>query len=143
VTQLDGNKFLVSKNDVKFVPNLCVNLFSLNKALKKGFIISNDANIVSLTLKHVRLTFANTINGADSCVVGVSMQPLPALNINYGLIHTAINNKVTLDFNNLHQLFGHCSQETLNQTIKMYDIKPSGVFETCEECAIAKARQKM
>jgi len=57
VTQLDGKKFIVSINDVKFVPNLCVTLFSLNKALKKGFIISNEANIVSLTLKHLRLTF--------------------------------------------------------------------------------------
>jgi hypothetical protein len=55
VTQLDGKKFIVSINDVKFVPNLCVNLFSLNKALKKGFIISNEANIVSLILKHLRL----------------------------------------------------------------------------------------
>jgi hypothetical protein len=82
VTQLDGKKFLVSINDVKCVPNLCVNLYSLNKALKNGFILSNDANIVSLTLKHVRLTFDCTINAANSCVVGVSMQPLPAMNIN-------------------------------------------------------------
>jgi hypothetical protein len=80
VTQLDGKKFFVSINHVKFVPSLCVNLFSLNKALKKGFVISNEANIVSLTLKHVRLTFVRTINAADSCVVGVSMQPLPAVN---------------------------------------------------------------
>jgi hypothetical protein len=130
VTQSDGNKFLVSINDVKFVPNLCVNLFSLNKALKKGFIINNDANIVSLTLKQVRLTFDCTINAADSCVVGASMQPLPEVNVNYGVIHPAINNQKTLDINYLHKLFGHCGQGTLNKTIKMYGIEPSGVLET-------------
>jgi hypothetical protein len=41
-TKLDGEKFTVTLNDVKYVPSLCVNLFSLNKALKKGFKVSND-----------------------------------------------------------------------------------------------------
>jgi hypothetical protein len=31
VTQTEGEKFTVTLNDVKYVPNLCVNLFSLNK----------------------------------------------------------------------------------------------------------------
>jgi hypothetical protein len=39
-------------------------------------------------------------------------------------------------------LFGHCGQEILNKTIKMYGFKSSGSFDTCEQCAIAKTRQK-
>jgi hypothetical protein len=35
VNQLDRNKLLMSLRDVKYVPDLCANLFSLNKALKK------------------------------------------------------------------------------------------------------------
>ena len=34
VTQVDGSKFTVTLKEVKYVPDLCVNLFSLNKALK-------------------------------------------------------------------------------------------------------------
>jgi hypothetical protein len=33
-------------------------------------------------------------------------------------------------------------QEILNNKIKMYGLKSSGSFDTCEQCAIAKARQK-
>jgi hypothetical protein len=43
------------------------------------------------------------------------------------------------DINHLHKLFGHCGQETLN---KMYGFKSSSNFDTCEQCAIAKARQE-
>jgi hypothetical protein len=32
VTQINGEKFTVTMNDVKYVPSLCVNLFCLNKA---------------------------------------------------------------------------------------------------------------
>jgi hypothetical protein len=46
------------------------------------------------------------------------------------------------DINHLHKLFGRCGQEIINKTIKMYGFKYSGNFDTCEQCAIAKARQK-
>jgi hypothetical protein len=53
VSQINGEKFTVTLNDVKYVPSLCVNLFSLNKALKKGFKVSNDGVVVSLNYKHI------------------------------------------------------------------------------------------
>jgi endonuclease IV len=37
---------------------------------------------------------------------------------------------------------GNFGQETLNNIIKMYELKSSGILETCEECAITKAWQK-
>jgi hypothetical protein len=42
VTQVNGKKSTITLNDVKYVPSLCVNSFSLNKALKKGFKISKN-----------------------------------------------------------------------------------------------------
>jgi hypothetical protein len=48
VTQINGEKFAVTLNDVTYVPSLCVNLFCLNKALKKGFKVSNDEVFVSI-----------------------------------------------------------------------------------------------
>jgi hypothetical protein len=61
VTQLDGRKFIVTLKNVKYVPEICSNLFSLNKALKNGFKLSNNDVIVSLTKKHVTLTFDHVI----------------------------------------------------------------------------------
>jgi hypothetical protein len=71
VTQINGKRFTVTMNDVKYVPSLCVNLFSLKKALKKGFKVSNDGVVVSLNYKHIYLTFDRVIHATDDCVTGV------------------------------------------------------------------------
>jgi hypothetical protein len=42
VNQINGEKLTITLNDVKYVPGHCVNLFSLYKALKKGFKVGND-----------------------------------------------------------------------------------------------------
>jgi hypothetical protein len=76
VIQINGEKFTVTLNNVKYVPSLCVILFSLNKALKKGFKVSNDGVVVSLNFKHVKLTFERVINATDGCVTGVSMKSM-------------------------------------------------------------------
>jgi hypothetical protein len=141
VTQFNGEKFTVTLNDIKYVPSLCVNLFSLNKALKKGFKVSNDGVVVSLNYKYVKLTFDRVIHATDGCVTGVVMKPILSNNIN-GFSNESIGNERIYDINHLHKLFGHCGQEILKKTIKMYRFKSSGSFNTCEQCAIAKAQQK-
>jgi hypothetical protein len=60
-----------------------------------------------------------------------------------GYAHTSIGSDKILDINHLHGVFGHCGLESLKSTIKIYGLKHSGEFETCEECAVAKAQQKM
>jgi hypothetical protein len=140
-TQINGEKFTVTLNNVKYMPSLCVNLFSLNKALKKGFKVSNDGVVVSLNFKHVKLTFDRVFNAMDGCVTGVSMKPMMSNNIN-GFANAPISSERIFDINHLHKLFGHCVQEILNKTIKIYGFKSSGSFDTCGQCAITKARQK-
>jgi hypothetical protein len=55
--RINGENFTLTLNDVKYVPNLCVNLFILNKALKKGLKVINDGFVVSINYKHVKMTF--------------------------------------------------------------------------------------
>jgi hypothetical protein len=76
VTQVNGEKLKITLNDVKYVPSLCENLFSLNKSLKKGFKVSNDGVVISLNYKHVKLTFDRVIHDTDGCVTGVLMKPI-------------------------------------------------------------------
>jgi hypothetical protein len=118
VTQINGDKFTLTLNNIKYVPSLCVNLFSLNKVLKKGFNVRNDCVIVSLNFKDVKLTFDRVINATDGCVTGVSMKPMISNNINR-FANTSISNEKIYDINHLHKLFGHCGQEILNKTIKI------------------------
>jgi hypothetical protein len=133
VTQINGEKFTVSLNDVKYVPNLCVNLFSLNKALKKDFKINNDGVVVSLNYKHVKLTFDCVIHAMDGCVTRVLMKPISSNSIN-GFANATISNERIYFINNMNKLFGHCGQETIKNTIKMYGVKTSVDFDTCEQC---------
>ena len=143
VTQIDGKKIGVTLENVKYVPEICSNLFSLNKALKNGFKLTNDGVIVSLTKKHITLTFDRVIKTLDDgCVTGVMMRPIVAEKTYNGYAHTSIGKEKSFDINHLHRVFGHCGLETLKNTIKMYGLKYSGEFKTCEECAVAKARQK-
>jgi hypothetical protein len=69
------------------------------------------------------------------------MRPILIDNIN-GFANASISNERSYDINHFHKLFGHCGQEVLNNTTKMYGFKPSGNFDTYEQCAIAKAQQK-
>jgi hypothetical protein len=127
VTQINGEKFTVM-----------MNVFRLNKALKKGFKVSNDGFVVSLNFKHVKLTFDRVIHATDGCMTGVQMKSMMSENIN-GFTNASISNERIYDINHFHKFFGHCGQEILNKTIKMYGFKSSGSFDTCEKCAIAKA----
>jgi hypothetical protein len=138
VTQVNGENLTIMLNDVKYVPSLCANLFSLNKALKKGFKVCNDGVVISLNYKHVKLKFDRVIHATDGCVTGVLMKPILIDNIN-GFTNASIRIKRSNDINHSHKLFGHCGQEILNNTIKIYGFKSSGNFDTCEQYAIAKA----
>jgi hypothetical protein len=133
----------VTLKNVKYVPEICSNLFRLNKALKNGLKVTNDEVIVSLTKKHVALTFDQVIKTLDGgCVTGVMMQPILSERAYGGCAHTTIEKEKSFNVNHLHRIFGHCGHETLKNTIKMYGFNLSGVLETCEECAIAKPQQK-
>jgi hypothetical protein len=127
VTQINGDKFTVTLNDFKYVSSLCVNSFSLNKALKKeGIRVRNDRVVVSLNYKHVKLTFDRVIHATDGCVTGVLMKPILSDIIN-GFANASIRNERIYDINHLHKFFGHCVQEILNKTIKMYGFKSKNV----------------
>jgi hypothetical protein len=119
VTQIDREKFIVALNDVKYVPSLCVNLYRLNKELKKGFKVNNHGFIVSLNYKHIKLAFDCVINATDGCVTEVTMKPIIYDNIN-GFANASIRNLRTFDINYLYKLFEHCGQETLSNTFEMY-----------------------
>jgi hypothetical protein len=96
------------------VPSLCVNSFSLNEDLKKGFKVSNDGVVIILNYKHVKLTFDCVIHATDCCVTEALMNTIMSKNIN-GFANGLISNERSYDINHLHKVFGHCGQEVLNK----------------------------
>jgi hypothetical protein len=73
IIQVDGSTLNIVINDVKFLPELCANLFSVNKALKNGFKLSNKNENISLTKGSVSITFDRIIKSLDGTVSGIKM----------------------------------------------------------------------
>jgi hypothetical protein len=105
-----------------------LNLCSLNKELKKGFKVSDDRVVISLTYKHVKVTFDHVIHATDGCVTGILNKPIMSDDIN-GFANASISTKRSYDINHLHKVFGNCGQEVLKNTIKIYGFKSSGNFD--------------
>jgi hypothetical protein len=112
--------------EVKFVPDLWLNLFSINKDLKNGFKIGNEYIIIYLSKSSTTLTFERVIKTKNGVVSEVRLNPV--------YIETAGN------VNKLHKAIEHCGEETLRITAKSYDWKLLGKLETCEDWAVGKAK---
>jgi hypothetical protein len=105
VTQLDGRKFVVTLNNVKYVPEIFSNLFSLNKALRNDNKWSNNNVIVSLTKKHVTLTFDCIIKTLDDgCVTGIMMRTISARQCYDGFAHASFGKEKSIYINHLHRV---------------------------------------
>ena len=141
VTQVNGLKFDVVLKEVKYVPELWVNLFSINKALKNGFKLSNDGISICLSKGPIWLSFDQIIPTTNGFVTGVKMCAVRRDIAYNALVNTTINNK-GFDVNHLHKVFGHCGIEAVKNTAKIHNLQLFGKFEVCKDCAIAKAKQK-
>jgi hypothetical protein len=71
VIQVKGSTLDIVINDVKFLPELCANLFSVNKELKNGFKLSNKNENISLTKVSTSITFDRIIKSLDGTVSGI------------------------------------------------------------------------
>jgi hypothetical protein len=60
--QLNSSTLDGTINEVKYVPNLCTNLFSINKAIKNRFKLSNNDSSIYLAKGSASVTFDRVIN---------------------------------------------------------------------------------
>jgi hypothetical protein len=84
IIQIDGSTLAITLNDVHFVPDLWVNLFRINQALKKVHDISNDRITIALSTGLSRITFDREDNEGiiafDNLVVCKAMNDIPSGN---------------------------------------------------------------
>ena len=137
VVQEDGSSCEVTLTDVRFVPELWVNLFSIGKVLSKGFQLGNDGIKIHVSKNDFRLCFDKVIKTRTGYVLGVDMIPLAPEVAAY-----AHASKSKFEVNKLHQVFGHCGEECLRLTAKAYNWDLTGKLDACVDCAVGKARQK-
>ena len=140
VIQVDGSSLDVTLHEVKYVPELWVNLFSINKALKNGFSLSNKGVSICLSKGSASVTFDRVFRTTNGFVSGIKMSVYDSPVI-YNATKGLITNKC-LDINRFHEILGHCGLDRLQKTAKIHGLKLKGDFEVCKDCAVAKARQK-
>jgi hypothetical protein len=126
--------------DVNFVPDLRVNLFSINEALKNDYKIGNDSIIIYLSKGITTLSFERVLKTKNEFVSEVHLNPV-SIELAGNMV-TSKKAEVIFNINMLHKAIGHCGEEALKIISKSYNWKRLGKFETCEDCAVGKAKQK-
>jgi hypothetical protein len=130
----------ITINEVKYVPKLCANLFSINKAIKNGFSLSNKGTSICLTKGSASITFDRVINTLSGTISGIKM-----IGNESPVAYVAQNNFSSvnaIDINKFHKMIGHCGTDRLKRTATIHNLKLKGELKVCEDCALAKARQK-
>jgi hypothetical protein len=127
-------------NDVKFLPELCANIFSVNKALKNGFKLNNKNDNISLTKGSASITFDRIIKSLDGTVSGIKMVYLDSPTAY--IAQNKLDSGKSIDVNKFHEMIGHYGLDCLKKTAQVHGLKLKGDFKVCEDCTVAKARQK-
>jgi hypothetical protein len=103
-----------------------VNSFSISKALKNGFDLSNKGLIINLKKGSVSVTFdrvIKTVNGSISGIKITTYDPSVAYTIKESL--TAFKE---IDVNKFHEMIGHCGLDRLKKTANIHGLKLKGEF---------------
>jgi hypothetical protein len=73
VIQFNGSSVDVTFKEVKYAPELWVNLFGIIKSLKCGFNLSNKGLMISLKKGFVSVTFDRVIKTVNGSISGIKM----------------------------------------------------------------------
>jgi hypothetical protein len=140
VIQLNGFSVDLTLKEVKYVPELWMNLFSISKALKNGFDLSNKGLMISLKKGSVSATFDRVIKTVNGSITGIKMTTYDP-SVAY-LAKGSLTSIKEIDVNKFHEMIGHCCVDRLKKTANIHGLKSKGEFKVCEDYALAKARQR-
>jgi hypothetical protein len=105
VIQLDGSGLEITLHEVKLVPELWVNVFSINKVLKNGYNLSNNNLSIFLSKGSVSVTFERVLSTTNDSVSWVKLlvsEPLLSITPQVVLFMEKV------DINEFHKMLGHC-----------------------------------
>jgi hypothetical protein len=127
VVQLNGSSVNVTLKEVKYVPELWVNLFRISKSLKHRFDLSNKRLMINMKEGSVSVTFdrfIKTVNGSISGIKMITYDPSVAYIAKASLISIK-----EIYVNMFHEMIRHCSVDRLKKTTNIHDLKLKGQFK--------------
>jgi hypothetical protein len=115
-------------------------LLSTNKALKNSYDLRNKGLSICLSKGSFSINFDRVMRTTNGSVSGIKLIVNESPVVCNTLSSTYYGKN--LDINEFHKILLQCGSDRLEKTSKIHDLKLIGEFKTCEQCAIAKARQK-
>ena len=129
--------------EVKVVPELWCNLFSITSAMKKGFAISSKDMVVSISKGNFKFNFDKVGETASGgFLMGIEIVPRLSEQTMVSEEEQIKIKERTMDINIAHNIFGHPSEATTRSTAKKYGWTLTGDLEKCENCVLSKIRQR-
>ena len=141
IQQQDGSTKELVLTNVKYVPSLSCNLFSILDAIDKGCKFNgekvNGAAVMTLTKGSLKIVFDQKIKTANMDLLGFKfarMIPEAAMTS----LHPGNKVKTAV----FHHQLGHPSEAVTRAMARYLQVEMSGSMPPCENCAMGKARQK-
>jgi Reverse transcriptase (RNA-dependent DNA polymerase)/gag-polypeptide of LTR copia-type len=132
----DGSKKKVKLTDVKVVPSLWCNLFSVIRGMQSGGKLSNDKNSLTVTKGNIAIQFSLMAKNKEKSLLGVKIEA------ERKEVATVMKCGTKININTAHTLLGHMSEAITRETCKLYGWEVIGKLDVCEDCGKAKAKQR-
>jgi len=94
----DGEQVKFTLENVQYIPNFWVNLFSLTTAMSKKCTISNEGRVIVIKKNSLKLKFNKEIKMQNGFVCGINLQLMPCENYSF----MTISSRIHQDINDLH-----------------------------------------
>ncbi len=154
VKQSDGS-MAVLKLEVKYLPGLQNNLFSITTAIKNGASLKNEGSVIVLTKNDVDICFDRKTSGGDGPTMAAVIAPTDEEaevamayreheNVGKDKKEVALAaqiRKPAIEVNKFHKLLGHVGDQKLKPTADEFAVDLKGELKKCEFCKIAKAKK--
>ena len=135
VIQKDGTKTRIKMKNVKVVPDLFCNLFSISAALKEGCYLEGNASELTVSIGKRKYRFDNKIKSGKGFVFGIRIN-------SDGNITSSMPMRTTYHINKIHERLGHPGENITRATAKILGVNLHGTMKHCDGCVLGKMRQK-
>jgi len=126
-------------NNIQYIPDFWVNLFSLMVAMSQGSRISNEERAIIVKKDALHLPFNQEIKTKNGYICRIIL----AVELDNNYCFATIREDRKQDINDLHKKFGHASKAIICVMAKHYNwLILTNKFIMCESCALAKSCQK-
>jgi hypothetical protein len=93
-----------------------------------------------LTKGSASITFDRIIKSLDGTVSGIKMVSFESSTA--FVTQNKLESSKIINMNKFHEMIGRCGVNRWKKTAQVHGLKLKGDFKVCEDCAVAKARQK-